>query len=166
MQPGIKPTELLNLIVIPALEHMEMNSIAAQQLIMGTSAQETHLGYWLTQNKGPALGIYCMEPKSHFDIYENYLGYHPFVKERVDNLCRSMNIGARENELISNLEYATAMARLQYWRQKERLPEAGDINAMAHYWKKFYNSRDGKGTIADFVRRYEKYVERYVKWDS
>jgi hypothetical protein len=43
-------------------------SLNAIQLLMGTAAQESHLGTYLKQINGPALGVFQMEPNTEIDI--------------------------------------------------------------------------------------------------
>lgn len=63
--------EQLRLYVIrPTLEKIELWSEAAENLLLGTTAQESHMGTYIKQvGKGPALGIYQMEPATHKDIW-------------------------------------------------------------------------------------------------
>jgi len=61
--------------------------------------------------------------------------------------------------LMVDLRYATAIARLVYWRVPKRLPEADDIEALARYWKTHYNTPLGAGHEADFRRSIESHKE-------
>lgn len=160
MKTGIKPKHLMRYVIKPTLSFLEKDGDAARLLILCTAAVETRLGHYLKQkNDGVACGIYQMEPNTHLDIYDRVLSYHPFLNEKINQLSRFDSIEHRERELITNLEYATAMTRLQYWRFKEPLPEYGDIEGMAVYWKNYYNTVKGDGTIEDFIRVYKKYIE-------
>lgn len=67
--------------------------------------------------------------------------------------------GFSEKELITNLAYATAMARVFYRRVKEALPAADDLDGMGRYWKKYYNTPLGRGTVEEFKANYTKYVK-------
>ena len=40
----------------------------------------------------------------------------------------------------------------------EKLPNSYDIEGLAKYWKKYYNTEGGKGTVEKFIEKYEKYV--------
>ena len=58
----------------------------AENLLMGTAAQESALGEYIRQlGNGPALGIFQMEPETFDDIVRNYLSYRP-------DLCRKVLI--------------------------------------------------------------------------
>ena len=62
------------------------------------------------------------------------------------------------NELVVNLQFSTVIARIYYLRFPEPLPDANDIEAMAQYWKKYYNTYLGAGTVEDWVEGYKRYA--------
>ncbi len=158
----IDPRHLRGLVVDPVLKYLDMYSRSGSNLMMGTAAQESHMGLYLMQvdsrgrPSGPALGPYQMEPPTHDDIWKN------FLESRSDPLVKVSELlspGLPEPaEMIWNLKYATAMARIKYWRVPEALPDADDIEGLARYWKKFYNTPLGKGTVDEFVFNYEKFI--------
>lgn len=49
-------------IVRPALVTIDLYSDAAENLVMGTAAQESHLDYVKQSGNGPALSLFQMEP--------------------------------------------------------------------------------------------------------
>ena len=67
-----------------------------------------------------------------------------------------MRSSNRLSELRNNDEYATAHAYLWYYRKGigrgNPVPNGTNIQAMAAYWKKHYNTAGGKGTEAKFVK--------------
>ncbi len=144
------------MVIIPVLKSMAMHSPAAVNLLLGTAAQESHLGQYLVQVKGPALGIYQMEPDTHDDIWRNFLKYRPTLGAIVQQL--TFPARGMKNQLIGNLYYATAMARVAYYRHPEKLPNADDIVGLAGYWKNFYNTPLGKGTKEEFIANYRRFV--------
>jgi hypothetical protein len=138
---------------------MGMWSESAENLLMGTAAQESHLGHYIKQvGKGPALGIYQCEPATHQDVY-NYLRNNEFrlFGNALPHKLRPIGL-VDHNRLVYDLRYATMICRLHYYRAPKALPEADDIEGMASYWKRFYNSSLGKGKPEEFVRNYEQYV--------
>lgn len=131
-------------------------SPAAVYLLLGTAAQESRFGTYIKQIKGPALGVFQMEPDTEEDIWINFLRYQPYLKEMVKKVT-----GVKQPDqfhLRGNLLYQIAMARLHYWRKPEPLPSKTDITGMAKYWKKHYNTYKGKGTVEEFQKNYTKYV--------
>lgn len=135
-------------------------------MLLGTVAQESGMGQYLHQIKGPALGIYQMEPRTHKDIWVNYLKYHTSTREGVMTFIApasklySEGVGfwSSASALMWNLNYATIMARLHYWRVAQPLPRAEDIDGMARYWKTHYNTFRGAGTRDEFIMNYRRYV--------
>lgn len=143
-------------VVRPTLHKLKMWSQAAEDLLVGTAAAESRLGTYLHQVRGPAKGVYQMEPATHADIWTNWLRYHPGTAEVIRSLVAPADWDQPEYRpghwaLVTNLTYATAMARLHYRRVKETLPATGDWHALAVYWKKHYNTEQGKGTIEHFM---------------
>ena len=134
---------------------MGMYSHAASNLLLGTAIQESRLSYLKQLGGGPALGVYQIEPATLRDIYKEYLYYRPDLKLVVENI-RGFNDD--ELSIIGNLNYATAIARLVYYRDKMALPDADDVLGLAIYWKRVYNTSLGKGTEQEFVKNYEKYI--------
>ena len=151
----IDPTQLRHEVVRPALEWIDLYSKAAEDLLMGTAAQESRLQYLKQLGTGPALGIFQMEPATHDDIWDNYLAYNPELASQVRGLASQHKWTANPaRELVGNLMYAAAMSRVFYRRIKAALPEQGDVAGMARYWKNFYNTSLGAGTEEEFVRNY------------
>lgn len=156
----IKVEHLRELVIRPVLQDLHMYSPAAENLLLGTAAQESMLGYFLKQSpSGPALGIYQMEPATHGDIWDNYLAYDEDLSSLVRGLASQHHFTRNPHEeLITNLAYATAMCRLHYRRVKQGLPAADDIHGLALYWKQHYNTFKGAGKVEEFVDNYHKFV--------
>ncbi len=146
-------------ILRPTLLRLGLYSEAAENLLIGTAATESRLGTYLVQRGGgPALGIYQIEPKTHRSIWDDYLAYHPVLADKVKGFASHASLKALripDAELISNLDYATAIARVIYYRRPEPLPEAHDIYGLALYYKQHFNTPKGKATTQDFLRQYQ-----------
>jgi len=145
------------LIVRPTLEYMGLHSPAAEELIMGTAAQESRFTYLHQLGTGPALGLFQMEPATHNDIWANFLRYqHDLAGKARDLVSPRYRDGdaVLAGALIGNLEYACAMCRIHYRRKKDPLPEASDIDGLGEFWKQHYNTTQGKGTVDEFVNNY------------
>jgi hypothetical protein len=161
----MKYSQVREHIVIPVLKQMSIPySEEAAELLLMTCAHESNGGEYIKQIEGPALGIYQMEPSTHDDIWENYLAFNPKLKREAANLFVNPTIGAEE--MIGNMYYATAMARIHYWRVAEALPvldnsqvelEYDFLVELAHYAKDHYNTHLGKATP-------EKYLSDYLRW--
>ncbi|EPZ5422315.1 hypothetical protein ACXOL9_004754 [Vibrio parahaemolyticus] len=174
--------QLLEYVVIPVLRNTGFHSLSAEQQLMGTIAVESGGEFIAQLNNGPARGLFQMEPNTHFDIYKNYLR---FKADRLEmaasylNECEYSDLsyalddinhgGDDENlkiactdisngSLIHNLAYQVIMCRIHYLRVPDALPPAGDIDAMAAYWKEHYNTEKGKGKVEDFVAKFPRHL--------
>ncbi|MGB8276303.1 MAG: hypothetical protein WCF16_13650 [Alphaproteobacteria bacterium] len=127
------------------------HSLTAENLLVGTALVESGLRA-LVQDGGPALGVFQIEPATHHDVLLNFLDYRPALAEQV-RAFRAQSPDP-DTQLVTNLAYACAIARLIYFRRPEPLPEADDIEALAAYWKAHYNTPQGKGTVTRFVASY------------
>ena len=162
------PEHLLTFVILPTLSYMgeKFNTPAAQQLLLATAAQESHCGHFLHQIGGPAVGIYQIEPATFDDLEENYLKYEPSIARKVNELARSPaltrkpggEIHDKTSQLIGDLHYATAVARAQYYRFSEKLPEFDDFEAMWSYYKRYWNTDRGAATRGEFKNNWNAFV--------
>lgn len=154
----IDPKQLRLDVIRPVLQATGMWSQAAENLLMGTAAQESACGKYLRQlGNGPARGVFQMEPATLEDIYANHLEFRPDKRGAIDAyLIPAMD---RSENLTVNLAYATLMCRVHYQRVKDALPDADDLPGLARYWKRYYNTALGKGSEAEFIDNYHRYVE-------
>lgn len=158
---AIKAQDLRRYVIAPTLVRLARvwrgcDSEAAVRLLLGTAAAESDCGYRLVQEKGPALGIYQVEPATHTDVLR-WAG--ATGKSTAVSLFRSLGVTAQSHdELVTNLAYATCIARLIYWRRPEPLPDKGDFEGLARYWKRFFNTEQGKGTVRHFMNAFDLHV--------
>lgn len=148
-------------IIVPTLRELGLWSPSAEELMVGTALVESKLHY-LKQINGPALGVYQIETPTHDDLYENYLNSPRREDLKTKVLALRAPVPGAHEQLITNLAYATAIARLIYWRRPEKLPAPGDHEGLAAYWKQHYNTHLGKGRPKDFIVALED-VERSVE---
>lgn len=167
---SFNPTQFIEQIIQPTLKSLSLYSLAAEQLLAGTCAQESAFGTYLVQNKGPALGIFQMEDATYTDIWRSYLnnigagGPMPETIVAVCGMTRCLYPEIpKSSNLVHNLKYACTMARIHYLRAKEPLPAANDIPALAAYWKKYYNTPKGKGHEDEFISNFKRYLGDYYK---
>lgn len=132
------------------LDEHGLGGDSAVNLLLGTAAVESAFGTYLKQIRGPALGVFQMEPATF-----NWL--HNKNKKR---LWEKGWLSPIAEELVTNLELAIVFARLRYLADPEPLPAAENILGLAGYWKRIYNTHLGAGTVADFLRTWEEYVEK------
>ena len=138
------------------LREANLYSPSAVELLMLTCAVESNFGTYIKQIKGPALGVFQMEPFTHNDIWANYLTH----KDELVEIALWPHTSEQGNELVSlktNLAYQILMARIHYLRYPYPLPDADDIEGLAEYWKRLYNTRHGKGTVKKAIEKYKEY---------
>lgn len=146
----INLAQIRDYVVVPALTQIGQVDPAAIRLVIGTGLIESNYE-WLAQNGGPALGFWQMEPTTANDIWTNFLAYKPGMMANVYDLMTSHTDKAAQ--LAWNIRYAAAMCRIKYLAISAPLPHADDLEGMAFYWKRYYNSDLGSGNPNLFMVR-------------
>lgn len=123
-----------------------MYSKDVEDLIIATGNAESGFRA-LEQNKGPAVGFFQIEPDTIDDVLDNYARYRPTVMQVL--LEYGMIQGEEHFSVMSNIALQVAFCRLCYRRVPDPIPN--NLNDMAKYWKKFYNTEKGKGTVKHFL---------------
>ena len=169
-KPVIDPADFLSGVIRPTLAHLKKalpgmrHDIHVENLLLGTAVQESALRH-LFQNDGNddeydnALGLYQIESRTHHSIWDNYLSYREELSGAVTELASRGFMDSEErfnNELVTNMAYATAIARLVYLPVPERIPDT--TAEQAEYWKKHYNTSSGAGKAMDYRANYQKHV--------
>jgi hypothetical protein len=152
-----KAEQLRELVIKPALHDIVMLSDVAIELLVFTCAVESNGGTYLKQVKGPALGIYQMEPETYNDIWENFL---KFKKNILLSLTTTFGIVTipSEDRLIYDLRYASVMCRLHYKRVPEPLPQTANVDDLWNYYKKYYNTNLGAATKSESIDKYKAFI--------
>lgn len=151
---GIDPTQLRLLVVRPALVAIGLWSRAAENLVMGTAAQESGLRYLHQTGKGPAVGLFQVEPATYADLWKTVIQAKPKLAEKLRKLAGVSEGIPDVNLMAGNLYFAAAMCRVFYLRVKAPLPDDGDVAGLAAYWKRYYNTEAGAGTVAQFTHNF------------
>ncbi|MBF0146383.1 MAG: hypothetical protein HQL84_09925 [Magnetococcales bacterium] len=150
----------MELVIRPALTFLNMEGAAAERLLLGTAIQESGCGLYLRQrNRGPALGIFQMEPATHQDIWNNWLRWQIAPRDRILGYLATQE-APDANRLVTDLFYAAILCRLHYRRIAEALPDANDLDALANYWKRHYNTLKGRGTVQEFTDNWKRFHGR------
>jgi hypothetical protein len=145
------PIQLITYVIRPVLHDLRLWSENAERLLLGTACKESDCGRWIHQlEDGPALGIYQMEPATHDDIWMNFIANRPFLRDK--KVLYNMDV----NLLMGDFNYATAMCRVHYLRVLEPIPDT--LDGQAHYWKTWYNSEKGKGTVDEYIAAWKRFV--------
>lgn len=137
--------------IIPALVAINSYTENAADMVLATGAVES-LYRHVRQINGPALGWFQMEPATHDDIWTHFLG--PTSRQHLVNGLADLSKRPGDyQELEVNPWYAAAMCRIHYLRNPEKIPQANDRLSQANYWKKWYNTKHGKGTVGGFLEK-------------
>ena len=131
------------------LEYIDMYSEDAADLIFKTGMAESAYKTVKQYNGGPAIGYWQVEPNTMYDIMENYVKYRPKLEKLLISLGYSDSDS--ETRVMNNMSLQIVFCRLKYKMSRFPLPEAGDLESQAKYWKKIYNSYLGKGTVKHFM---------------
>jgi len=151
-------SQFRSLIVEPVLSTLRVYSKNAEEILVFTCAAESLGGTYLQQVKGTALGIYQMEPNTYTDIWVNYIR----ARNQLATLM-SLHFGCNKipmiDRLVYDLHFATAMARIHYLRMPGNLPDAGDVQGMWEYYKKYYNTEQGKAKMEATIKKYQDFIK-------
>lgn len=169
--PGLSPRHLELFVLRPVLAHLAgddapgIDRDAAVELLLGTAAHESGLRALdqitssADRTLGPAFGLFQIEPRTHDDVWDNFLKYRPALAGRVTAL--GARHPSRHVQLATNLAYAAAIARLVYYRSPVGLAPPGDVAGHAAVWKRVYNTAAGKGRPEQFVDAWNRLVHPY-----
>jgi len=149
----MKPQDLRT-IIQQALQPISLWTPDVEELLLFTSANESHLGQYRHQINGPALGIYQMEPNTITDIWNNYLRYHQYIVNGIHLYCDEGGV----MDVETNDHYATILARVQYLRAPEAIPSKDDLEGIWSIYKLRYNTPLGGATRDVAMECYKKYV--------
>jgi hypothetical protein len=152
----------LRRLIKEVLTPVNLYSPEAEELLILTAATESLGGHYLYQIKGPARGIFQMEPATENDILVNYVRYKSNLRSALKQFI-NFNVDGTytyriDNPLVTSLSYQILMARIHYLRDKFSIPEAEDVDALASYWKRVYNTYKGKGVPEKAVNKYLEYI--------
>lgn len=153
---GIQPSDLLTYVIRPTIRDMgaDYDEPGIDILLLATLAQESHCGHWLHQIGGPALGAYMVEPYTHWLVWDWAKRNAPEQVPRIQ---------PNDNRLVTDLQYATTIARLLYASWGIGLPGNGADDHWQAFelwdtYKKRYNSALGAATYEQFRHNWRTYV--------
>lgn len=152
---GLSPKDVLQYVVTPTLRYLDPEmpySRGAERLLLGTALHESRL-QWLDQTTpgpGPAYGLWQMEAATHYDLWSRFIEFRPALAHKLRSLRAPW--ASPIEQLRWNLPYGCGMARTLYFRSPTRMPDVDDVDAMAAWAKRSFNSILGKATVDDYRR--------------
>lgn len=153
---GICATDLQHWIIRPTLEFLGDYSPLAEQLLLGTAAQESHLGLHCFAQHTQGMGLYRITQNTHRAIWDEYLIQYPELASRQRGLASQQQfLSDPERELITNLAYSTGIAWMIYRRAGINTQGNGELNLLAHLWSEHFDNGTGVVRTSDaFVQTY------------
>ena len=116
-------------------------------LVFETGMAESGYRHLEQVGGGPALSFWQIENWVCQDIFDNFIIYRKPYIEAVYKL------GLIEDKIpfciYTNIALAAAFCRIHYRRKPGAIPKS--MPGRAAYWKKWYNSEEGAGTVDHYV---------------
>lgn len=137
----------------PSLEKIGLYSPQAERLLTMIVAHESLKGHYIVQTTGQAKGLYQMENATHDDILRWLHNKKPELYRHIVEMGDGQPSAVK---MITDLDYATAMARAFFLRFPEALPTGND-EELAEYCKKRWNTYLGKATASDYLKAYQSW---------
>ena len=142
------------------LKKLDMWSEQAEELVFLTGLVESGYRYISQIGSGIARSFWQVESATAKDSIDNYLSFRKSKTKKVaevigiaPEVLLSMTDEELKHLLWGNIVAGIVFCRLKYWRVPKRLP--GDLNGMAGYWKQWYNTEGGAGTVNHFLEKAE-----------
>jgi len=151
----LETTGFRRYVIRPTLGPISIWSVAIENLLIGTGLAESYMSALRQYGGGSAIGLFQMESTTYDSLWHDYLDYRPNLRARVLRFAAGPIIPPEADQMAWNLALATVMARIKYMTIPEPLPDANDIEELASYWKRHYNTAGGKGKPEEFVNRYQ-----------
>ena len=124
------------------------NTEAARSLVFETGMAESGYRHLEQVNAAnPAISFFQIEPWVCQDIWENFVLYRkPYIE-----VLYKMGLVEESLQfcLFTNIALAAAFCRINYRRKPGSIPVS--MPGRAAYWKKFWNTSKGKGTVDHYV---------------
>jgi|TARA_R100000482_G_C5079985_1_gene125567 hypothetical protein len=134
----------------------------AVELVLVTGMVESGYKY-IYQISGPARSYWQIEPDTCVSQIENYISYRKKLVKKCAEISKlDESIWTNTDKdlwdwiLSTNLAAAIIHCRLKYWRVPKSLPQ--DTLGQAQYWKDYYNTAEGAGTVDKWLEVVEKHL--------
>lgn len=156
---GICANEFREYVVQPTLKDIDLRSLFAENLLLGTAAVESDLGSRLHLANHASLGIYQISPTTHRKIWDTFLYNRHDLASKVRGLASQREFLLHPHaELATNLSYATAIALMVYLSAKENFDElsANNPQVLANTWLQYFQSEQSESGDSP-----EQFIESY-----
>ena len=135
----------------------------AIKLVVATGIVESRYEYIRQIGDGPARSFWQVEPATCVDNLAHYLKHRPELMKKCAT-ASSVDVKHWQNFdekvwadiLEKNIASGIVHCRIKYWRVPKRMPSS--IGGAADYWKRYYNTEQGRGRKEHFIDEYRKYL--------
>ena len=126
---------------------------AAEQLLLETCAAETQLGHYRDPSPmGAGRGCCQIDPIGLLDIQRNSREHFKSVRDNFGYQIALLQIDQVQTDPL----LALVLCRLHYKRIPAAIPATRAERA--HYWKQYYNTSAGKGTVEHYLKAAELWL--------
>ena len=155
---GIFALDLKEAVINPTLNRLKQWTPATEVLLLGTASIMSNLGERLYSGQQNRLfGIFQINQTTHRKIWDEHLAFNSDLASGIRGLASQRTfLENPEQELITNLAYATAIAWASYDSNATEFPsDANNFLALAVFWFDHYphNLADSQrdSAICEFV---------------
>ena len=127
---GIFAQDLKESVILPTLTQLNQWTPAIEVLLLGTASIMSNLGDRLltdglaANNQNRLFGLYLIDKKKHRDIWDNHIALDSEMASIIRGFAsQRLFLENPENELVTNLSYATAIAWATYDRNLTEFPD-------------------------------------------
>jgi hypothetical protein len=126
--------ELREHVIEPTLKYLGADSARAQRLLLTMALLSNHF-----RGDDDRLGVYCISPQQHRQVWDDYLAFQPDLASEVRSLAsQRWFLENPDRELIANIAYATAIAWIIFSVSGMALPDEHDIDGQARVWQRLF----------------------------
>lgn len=145
-------------VISPALSFVGYNTTASLSLVCGTGNKESGYRTKTQYGGGPAKSWFQIERPTYNDVLNRAVSKRPLLKNKI---IEYLNGNDPSFDLLTeNDGFAAIVCRLKYLLIPEELPSYDDAASMAKYWKKYYNTYLGKGSVdSETIRLFKEAIE-------
>lgn len=143
--------------VLDAYYGPELSRPNVVKLLMMIAAHESLGGYYIKQIRGPARGIFQMEPATEWDLFRNYARF----RDRMRDIYLEVTYvpcGKVELHQRGNLVRQVVLARMHLLRFPKPIPCYHDDEGLGQYAKDYWNTAAGKATPEQYITAYYKFI--------
>jgi len=157
--------ELQREVIAPTLDWLGCATTELEQLLLGTAACESALGFHARCTRTGGLGLYRITPEIHRLVWDKCLVRNPELASKVRGLAsQHAFLKDPDKELQNNLGYASAIALTIYHPSCTGMPSIKPgLTQLAHLWSQSFDNGTGdRREQHEFIKAFHKWVLRDI----